>query len=301
MKKRFIIILFLLLSAVYPVYSTFAVDSNTYTAVAYTVHNFAHDPAGTFGLSNTERQYMASNTDATQVCIFCHTPHNASRSVPLWNRPALDQPAASTYRLYTSSASLSTTAKHAALSATSESLLCLSCHDGKTAMNVLHNSRVSDAIDGNGDKILDMGFGDNLPLSFATISESIPGAYPSNLGALRSANGSVTDAGFGINLTDDHPIGFSYKQVYDESPAKAASLHDLNEAKANKLRFYGPAGDRVECSTCHNPHVYYGYGLNGGNSSELVRIGSTPEQRERRPFLVRGNNGSAMCLGCHKK
>ena len=128
MKKLAIIIIFLLSISVYPVYSTFAgvPTGTTYTAVNYTVHNFARDTAGTFGLNEFERQYMATNAGATQVCIFCHTPHNASRAVPLWNRPALDQPAASAYRLYTSSSTLSTTVKNAVLTATSESLLCLS-------------------------------------------------------------------------------------------------------------------------------------------------------------------------------
>ena len=298
MKKWVLIILFLLFSSIYPVCSIFAIDASTYTAINYTVHNFAHDPSGTFGLYNTERQYMATNSGATQVCVFCHTPHNASSSVPLWNRPALEQPAASAYRLYTSSASLSTTVRNAALTATSESLLCLGCHDGKTAMNVVHNTRVSDATNGAGNKIIDI-WGGNEELSFGFINDSIGGVYPSNIGATRNADGTILDGYAGTNLTDDPPIGFSYSSVLNE-PGKAASLHTLDEAKFSKLRFYGPAGDRVECSSCHNPHVYYGYGLNGP-TRVLLAIGSSAAQRERTPFLVTGNSGSALCLGCHIK
>lgn len=301
MKNLVFTIIFLLSISLYPVYSSFAdmPNASTYASVRYTVHNLSYDIAGLYGLNHSERNYTPTNPDVTEVCVFCHTPHNSSQAIPLWNRPALDQPAASAYRLYTSSASLSTTVKNAALTATSESLLCLSCHDGKTAMNVLHNTRVSDATNGDGNKIIDF-WGDNSEVSFGFYNEAIAGAYPSNLGAIRGTMGEIVDGYAGTNLTDDHPIGFSYESVLNE-PGKASSLHTLAEAKASKLRFYGPNRDRVECSSCHNPHVYYGYGLNGPTRVPLDRIGSTAAQRERAPFLVVGNNGSALCLGCHIK
>src|SRR5437763_9762877 len=61
----------------------------------------------------------------SQVCIFCHTPHNASPVQPLWNR---NMPV-SAYKVY-SSGSL-----HAKPSQpTGSSKLCLSCHDGTIAL-----------------------------------------------------------------------------------------------------------------------------------------------------------------------
>ena len=65
----------------------------------------------------------------TQICIFCHTPHNSSPSAALWNR---GDPG-STYQPYTSS-----TSQSGAGQPNGSSLLCLSCHDGTIALgNVL--------------------------------------------------------------------------------------------------------------------------------------------------------------------
>ncbi|MDX2119294.1 MAG: cytochrome c3 family protein [Planctomycetota bacterium] len=60
-----------------------------------------------------------------QVCIFCHTPHNASPAAPLWNR--LLSPAA--YSIYTSRALNAKPGQP-----TGSSKLCLSCHDGTIAL-----------------------------------------------------------------------------------------------------------------------------------------------------------------------
>ena len=278
--------------------------------VRYTVHNFGF--ADTF-IKNTERQYRAQtlNETTTQVCIFCHTPHNASPAVPLWNKNYY-APDAAGYRLYTSSTTLSNTVKHnSSIGPNSPSMLCLSCHDGKTAINVLHNARNRDGTHAfSGDAIIDIGFGINggNGTAFGDIWTSPGGAYPSNIGAIRNgpdgAISSQTDAFDGTNLTDDHPIGFSYDDVL----AEAGQLNDLHtvaeattpDAYGMKIRFYGPKNN-VECSSCHNPHVFYGYGRAGGNRVLLNPDNATGQQKERTPFLVRGNTGSALCLACHKK
>ena len=265
--------------------------------VRFTVHNLSNNTNPANGLTDSQRQFVARTAGADQVCIFCHTPHNASPAVPLWNK-VYDPATASTYRLYTSSKSLSSTVKNSAITATSESMLCLSCHDGKTAINVLHNTRVRETTV-NGDGIIDFGVGASAidPQSMGDLS--FPGSmFPSNLGATRDADGKIDDPYNGTNLTDDHPIGFSYDSVLGE-PGKSANLRTLADAKANKLRFFGPSGDRVECSSCHNPHVYYGSYLNGG--ARYAIPGATQPYLDRTPFLVRDNNGSALCLGCHIK
>ena len=41
------------------------------------------------GIRNTKHDISANGSLAgtiTQKCVFCHTPHNAQRNVPLWNR-----------------------------------------------------------------------------------------------------------------------------------------------------------------------------------------------------------------------
>jgi predicted CXXCH cytochrome family protein len=63
-----------------------------------------------------------------QICIVCHTPHNASTTVtdaPLWNHSTT----ATTFALYTSSTLNATMSQPDA-----SSKLCLSCHDGTVAL-----------------------------------------------------------------------------------------------------------------------------------------------------------------------
>ncbi len=61
----------------------------------------------------------------TQICIFCHAPHNTGGMRPLWNREA---PVAS-YQIYESS-----TLDAQPGQPTGASKLCLSCHDGTIAL-----------------------------------------------------------------------------------------------------------------------------------------------------------------------
>lgn len=65
----------------------------------------------------------------TEICIFCHAPHNAEPQTPLWNR---ENPLTH-YRIYESS---TTDARINQPSGPSK--MCLSCHDGSMALgNVL--------------------------------------------------------------------------------------------------------------------------------------------------------------------
>lgn len=66
--------------------------------------------------------------DESQVCIFCHTPHNASPVAPLWNRHNPQ----THYRVYSSS---TTDARIDQPSGASK--LCLSCHDGSIGLGLV--------------------------------------------------------------------------------------------------------------------------------------------------------------------
>lgn len=267
--------------------------------VRFTVHNMSYNTDQTKGLTNNgaQRTWYAVKKGANQVCVFCHTPHNATRNSPLWNRVANT---GITYRMYTSSGSLSSTAKNAVLTSSNESVLCLSCHDGKTAMNVLHSSSYRDN-SAVGDAIIDMGYG-AVAVEMGRLAMTGAGA-PSDLGATRDSSGAVVDGKAGYNLSDDHPIGFKYTDaVAGNSGYKPLASVDPS------IRFFGPNRDRVECSSCHDPHKFYGYIRSGGTRLAIEdpavtngAVTSTQAQKDRTPFLVRNNNGSALCLGCHIK
>ena len=77
----------------------------------------------------------------TQICIFCHTPHSARSVAPLWGRPdstatfgiraglQISDPAIVNTTLYRTGADYPNGATK----------VCLSCHDGVTAMGILAN------------------------------------------------------------------------------------------------------------------------------------------------------------------
>lgn len=279
-------------------------NASTVTDVRYTVHNLSNNTNINNGLTGEGRNYSASATgQADQVCIFCHTPHNASPAIPLWNKvytPGVE----TSYRLYTSSATLHGAAKGASITANSESLLCLSCHDGKTAINVLHNSTYRDSSSGS-DAVVNIDGTFSGAGAFA-LGQQWSGAFTNynraNLGAVRSADGSIPSLAAstnGTNLTDDHPVGFSYTTAYGQDNAGLKATPDAG------IRLFGPT-KRVECSSCHNPHMYYGSGLAGStrvyyDTDITTPLVATAAQKAKTPFLNIANTGSKLCLGCHTK
>ena len=90
-----------------------------------------HDQAGSQSIVNTVHNLSVSGpgdvraTSESEICIFCHTPHNSLPSSPLWNK---DDPGY-TYTLYHSS-----TVQAVPGQPDGSSILCLSCHDGTTAL-----------------------------------------------------------------------------------------------------------------------------------------------------------------------
>ncbi len=66
--------------------------------------------------------------DETEVCVFCHTPHNAAPQTPLWNRAN----PRTHYRIYESS-----TLDARVDQPSGPSKMCLSCHDGSLALGAV--------------------------------------------------------------------------------------------------------------------------------------------------------------------
>ena len=86
-------------------------------SVVHSKHNLSARGPGTTRALNEQ-----------EVCIFCHTPHNAQPQSALWNRQFPDMH----YRIYDSS---TTDARIGQPSGPSK--MCLSCHDGSVALGNL--------------------------------------------------------------------------------------------------------------------------------------------------------------------
>jgi hypothetical protein len=153
-------------------------------------------------------------------------------------------------------------------------MLCMACHDG--SISVFHLINQSSL--GQPESVDWPGLTD-VPIM------PLPGGLP---GAMIGGS-AAKPGGFG-DLSDDHPISFSYTAVlsgggYAAGEAKDGQLRPYDQAEVylgEGVRFFG-ADKRVECSSCHDPHVDY-----------------ETDQRYR-PFLIRPNDGSKLCLACHNK
>jgi len=95
-------------------------------SVVNSVHNLSATGPGTIRALNEG-----------EVCIFCHTPHNASPQAPLWNR----YNPTTYYRIYQSS---TTDARIDQPGGPSK--MCLSCHDGSVALGMVLSRPQTDPI-----------------------------------------------------------------------------------------------------------------------------------------------------------
>ncbi|GBE29043.1 doubled CXXCH motif [bacterium BMS3Bbin04] len=208
--------------------------------------------------------YWTGSSD--QVCIFCHTPHNASSTqTPLWNRQETQE----TFLAYDSPTfdGENYFADQVGHQPRGDSKLCLSCHDGITALNsLLYSFEGPINMLGGFDQLGDVYYpgspysGDMGP----NIGENFPGSGGS---------------GYTVNnLSNDHPISFAFNNalILDDAHGGDAQLRLPPNGDAVKL--YGVNQDQLECSSCHDVHDD-SYGS----------------------FLVKPNTGSSICLTCHIK
>ncbi len=243
--------------------------------------------------------------DTVQVCVFCHTPHGANLSVQqggifnetgvgqqsyyasgaysnttsttpllLWNRALSSQTAYSVYTSSTMNAYTGTLRIY--------SLLCLSCHDGVTALNVVKNGP-----EDSGTTITPTGGG------YTYIGELFNGSSPNYWGP---NIGERTDASQELKLSNDHPISFDYTSglVANDAAITGAGLREPNVGgyvyNADVKLFYSySTGQRtsMECSTCHDVHNKYNLGYDPADALY--------------PLLTMTLNNSALCLNCHLK
>jgi hypothetical protein len=256
----------------------------------------------------------------TEVCVYCHTPHaaNASITAPLWNRNFT----ATTYTTYDQ---LNTTTLTQTVSQPgAASLMCLSCHDGKQAVDAILNMPGSggysaapneaflDSWDnpgrfGGGHLSLGtpawgpsgLGAGINFPTTTTCLTCHSPGVEGNTL------SGSGHDfsvANIGTDLRNDHPVGVTYPAtngsgtdwntptgIRSTGGATTRFFEETSNGRLdnNEIRLYDSGnGPSVECASCHDPHGV----PSAGAGSQFFPT-----------FMRKSNAGSALCLTCHSK
>lgn len=167
---------------------------------------------------NTAHDFSASGWSGGEICVACHTPHNATtgEDAPLWNHALT----AETFVMYTGTGSTMDAAMDGQPTGTSK--LCLSCHDGATALD---------------------SFGGNTG------------------GTVMSGPSAVGLAATG-SLTNDHPISITFDTALSvtdpglHDPATRAVTIGLggDKPRTGTVATMMLSGGKVQCTSCHDVH-----------------------------------------------
>ena len=210
-------------------------------------------------------------TTETQVCVFCHTPHEATSGIvaPLWNR----QLSGATYTPYSSS-SLEADAAQLAAAPGGSSKLCLSCHDGTMAI----------------DKV-------NVLNGIKNATIAMTGTSAGKMPVANAATGFTRN--LGIDLSNDHPISFTYDSTLAIRDGELRSPDGV--LVGNRVRGAAPPklpleNGQVQCSTCHDPHLRDKTTSNG--NAKFLRMNRF---QVAQPTDVFSADSDTICLACHDK
>jgi len=125
----------------------------------------------------------------TEVCVFCHTPHNANPAVPLWNQSLSSGVSYAPYSSSTLTAAVGVP--------TGSSKLCLSCHDGTVAIgSTITGGQI--AMSGvnaqgmlTGGSVLGADLADDHPISFTPVTGPAIVTPPADSPVQLDENGQV--------------------------------------------------------------------------------------------------------------
>jgi predicted CXXCH cytochrome family protein len=264
MKKTFILMLMFLAlglflwtsSAIAGVYNA----KEPGTGISETAHDLrmGQQAGGVYGANDVDNMYGAAGGDLNRICVWCHAPHHTLKPfdyagdidyLPLWNHTTTTM----VYQPYTNGADEPSDVNHASTAEVlanqpgGVSKLCLSCHDGSLAVN---------------------------EYGFAPGDIKSSGVRKGDTPRFMTAQYKIGEGG---DLTNHHPIGFTYQDV-------VASDDEINNASAAMNSLY-TIGDllwagKVECTTCHDVH-------------------NTKNEGEK--FLWKSDENSGLCLTCHLK
>ncbi len=305
-------------------------------SIANTRHNFSP-----FHSTPQAQTYMAvenaTRNDYQEVCVYCHTPHGASTvlDIPLWNRTTR----ATTYQTYNQLGTGSfSVAASASMQPGAQSLSCLSCHDGQTAIDSIINMPGSgrylasqqttqnlaflnswdnatsgaasapgamDTVGHMGMNSKDKGFGNPPPVGYAVGN----GTGSDGIGCLscHSGEGSGAAAGashdmrlnyIGTDLRNDHPIGVRFPA------ANGAGTDWKTPSAAGTISFFesttGSVGlDKTDIRL-------YQTGLEArvecASCHDPHGVPSAGVGSDFLPMFLRvDNKGSSVCFSCHTK
>jgi predicted CXXCH cytochrome family protein len=184
------------------------------------------------GITGSAHDFSGENWSGDAICIVCHTPHDSDPSVaaeaPLWNHALTTE----TFTLYSSTSlqgTVSTTLN-------TRSILCLSCHDGVTALDSFGGATGSTVMTGG--EVLDTDLSNDHPVSITYTATTA-----SNDGGLHDPT-TTTVAVSGTSIQQ-------YMLSGGDS-VECSSCHDVHNGTGfGSLLKVENAGSQL-CFTCHD-------------------------------------------------
>ncbi|HVP11380.1 MAG TPA: cytochrome c3 family protein [Phycisphaerae bacterium] len=204
--------------------------------------------------------------EETEICIFCHTPHNASPAAPLWNR----YNPTTYYRIYRSP-----TLQARMDQPGPESKLCLSCHDGSIALGLTLDRPITDPI-----PMSHM----YMPTGPSDLTNDLSDDHPIGFRYDRAL--SNRDPQLRQPELVDHRI-----KLGPRGEVECTACHDPhNNELGNFLRL--PEFDGKICTTCHDMR---GWEL-GAHALSPLTVPMTVSLGEQLPYRSLAENA---CRSCH--
>ncbi len=236
------------------------VSAQRVSDIANTKHNFS-----------TSGQGLVKASSETQICVFCHTPHQAENlpGAPLWNRKA----SGATYTPYASS---SIDATDITATPGGSSKLCLSCHDGTIAIGSVNVANAQENV--------------TINMQGTGAAGEIPSGAGDNTGYTRK---------LGTDLSNDHPISFTYNS---NLAALDGELRDpaIDTYIANRRVGNTPLvpleKNKVQCTSCHDPHIR---DADATKNIKFLRLNRFQQGLPSGGGFNKAND--IICLACHNK
>ena len=272
-----------------------------FAAVAGTGVALCSLQAGAAGIRDSKHNLSASGPgpikalDEEELCIFCHTPHQARRDIPfLWNRAD----STATYTPYKSS-----TLYAAVGQPTGASKLCLSCHDGTVALGML-GTRTEEV-----EFVGELRF---MPKGPSRIGTDLSTSHPVSLvydAALTARNKTLNDP-----ATLVHPV-----HLDKNKQLQCTACHEPHDNSFGKFLVMSNKHSTL-CTVCHNvpgwiksDHAlsvatWKGLGIDPWPDSQYATVAEngcanchTSHGAGGAQRLLKHAAEEDNCLGCHNK
>ncbi len=300
--RKIIVALVLLMSALGVAYAAgdLATKFSNRGSIGNTRHNLTQRQASGGGPSGSIMDNYRN--DYGEICVYCHTPHgaNTTTNLPLWNR---------TMKVtnYTTYNQLGTQTLQGEVSQPgNNSLACLSCHDGQTAIDSIINMPGSGGYMQSQETTQNDSFlntwtnprGQNASVHMRLTQGECLACHSPGAGVLGAGAPDFTVAAIGTDLRNDHPVGVTFPTKNGpgtdfntpsgtQGVARFFDTNNSGRMDSGDIRLYVTNGKaQVECASCHDPHGV----PSAGRDSDFFPT-----------FLRVSNTGSSLCMTCHAK